>query len=503
MAAACGVQITDFRHLVGRGPTFGSSRLSVVGGLALLVVVGLSSPNVWGQSGGDGSARQSPASDPYGRQPTPTSGQPLSEAQPVTRTAQSGAWPPPAGVPVGSGWADPAAPMGGGGMVPDFQPWQFTPGDPLQVQPPAGQGRYQPRVRDVPMNVYVEEAQTGRFMLGGSVNTDLGVAGNVMLEERNFDLFRFPRSFGDLFDGAFRGGGQNFRLELMPGNLVQRYTATWTQPNLFGYSPWNLSVGGFYFNRFYRDWTEDRLGGRVALGYNVTPDLSLSTEIRGENVDIRRPRIIGVPALDSVLGDSELYTGRVRLAHNTRDSPFMPTEGHFLELVYDQVFGTFDYPRGLINYSKYFLVRERPDGTGRHTLTSAWRFGFSGKETPIFENFYAGGFTTLRGFRFRGAGPVDGGVQVGGRFMFLGSLEYQFPLTADDMLKMVTFVDYGTIEREIELNSRNFRVAPGIGLRVFVPALGPGPLAFDFAYPVNKAPGDESQVFSFSVGITR
>jgi outer membrane protein insertion porin family len=87
--------------------------------------------------------------------------------------------------------------------------------------------------------------------------------------------------------------------------------------------------------------------------------------------------------------------------------------------------------------------------------------------------------------------------------MFLGSLEYQFPLTADDMLKMVTFVDYGTIEREIELNSRNFRVAPGIGLRVFVPALGPGPLAFDFAYPVNKAPGDESQVFSFSVGITR
>jgi hypothetical protein len=128
-------------------------------------------------------------------------------------------------------------------MVPDFQPWQFTPGDPLQVQPPAGQGRYQPRVRDVPMNVYVEEAQTGRFMLGGSVNTDLGVAGNVMLEERNFDLFRFPRSFGDLFDGAFRGGGQNFRLELMP---------TRPPPKTMRLKPLEISLGKVRLFSFLR-----------------------------------------------------------------------------------------------------------------------------------------------------------------------------------------------------------------------------------------------------------
>lgn len=51
---------------------------------------------------------------------------------------------------------------------------------------------YQPRVRDVPVDVYLQEGQTGRFMVGGSVNSDLGVMGNITIEERNFDLFRVP-----------------------------------------------------------------------------------------------------------------------------------------------------------------------------------------------------------------------------------------------------------------------------------------------------------------------
>jgi outer membrane protein insertion porin family len=174
-----------------------------------------------------------------------------------------------------------------------------------------------------------------------------------------------------------------------------------------------------------------------------------------------------------------------------------------LELIYDQVFGEFDFPRGQVNYSKYFLVRERADGTGRHTFTSAIRTGFAGTDQPLFENFFAGGFTTLRGFQFRGAGPVENGVQVGGRFQFLGTFEYMFPITADDMLRMVAFVDYGTVERNIEINWDEFRVAPGLGFRVAIPALGPAPLAFDFAVPVAYGANDERQVFQFSAGLTR
>jgi outer membrane protein insertion porin family len=169
-------------------------------------------------------------------------------------------------------------------------------------------------------------------------------------------------------------------------------------------------------------------------------------------------------------------------------------------LIYDQAFGDFDYPQGQVNYSRYFGLRQRADGQGRHVLASTWKFGFSGSQTPIFENFYAGGYSTMRGFRFRGASPKENDVQVGGRFMFLGSLEYLFPLTADEMLRGVAFVDYGTVEREITIKEENFRVAPGLGLRITVPALGPAPLALDFAYPIASADGDERQVFSFYMG---
>jgi len=179
-------------------------------------------------------------------------------------------------------------------MPPLNQPWAIDPSLGATGAPPFG---YDPRVRDTPIDVYVSEGQTGRVSFGGSVNSDLGLAGQLVIEERNFDLFRLPGRPSDMFNGAFRGAGQNFRLELMPGNQVQRYTMNWTEPNLFGYSPFSLSVGGFYFTRFYRDWSEQRLGGRVALGYDITPDLSVSTELRGEDVKMFNPRVRGVEDL--------------------------------------------------------------------------------------------------------------------------------------------------------------------------------------------------------------
>jgi outer membrane protein insertion porin family len=85
----------------------------------------------------------------------------------------------------------------------------------------------------------------------------------------------------------------------------------------------------------------------------------------------------------------------------------------------------------------------------------------------------------------------------------LTSAQYMFPVTADDMLRLVLFCDAGTVEEDYTLRDENFRVSLGFGLRVLVPAMGPAPLAFDFAWPVAKAPGDVTEVFSFFIGIGR
>lgn len=366
-----------------------------------------------------------------------------------------------------------------------------------------------PAPPSVDLDVILEEARTGRFMFGMGVNSNLGVTGQIVIDERNFDWRRTPTSWDEIINGtAWRGAGQGFRLEAMPGSRVQRYLASFTEPYLYlpGHSdPFVLSLSGFYFDRRYFDWDERRIGGRISVGTRVTHNLSLTTALGLQNVNVHDPRVAGlVPELDSVLGDSSLFSGRFTITHDTRDRPFLASEGHLVELSYEQVFGTFDYPRGDLDYRKYFLVRERPDGSGRHTLSYSFRLGITGSQTPIFENYFAGGNSSLRGFEFRGASPVAAaGVITGGEFMFLGSVEYQFPLTADDMMRGVFFVDYGTVEDKIEINSDNYRVAPGFGLRVAIPALGPAPLALDFAFPVAHASTDTIQNFSFFMGFGR
>jgi outer membrane protein insertion porin family len=65
--------------------------------------------------------------------------------------------------------------------------------------------------------ITVQEAQQGGSLLFGvGVNTDSGITGSIILNERNFDIQRPPVSFDDLFSGsAFRGAGQELRIEFV------------------------------------------------------------------------------------------------------------------------------------------------------------------------------------------------------------------------------------------------------------------------------------------------
>ena len=187
----------------------------------------------------------------------------------------------------------------------------------------------------------------------------------------------------------------------------------------------------------------------------------------------------------------------------------MPTEGHFIQLSLAEALGSFQYPHAEIDMRKYFTLYQRPDGSGRQVLSLAARAGFTGDNTPIYERIYYGGFSSIRGFAFRGVSPQEIGpgtgqeINVGGDFGMLASAEYLFPITADDMLRGVVFCDTGTVEPTVNQWHDKYRVAPGFGLRILVPAMGPAPIALDFAFPVAWNPGDTHEMFSFNVGFLR
>ena len=357
------------------------------------------------------------------------------------------------------------------------------------------------------LDVDAEETQTGRLMIGAGVNSNAGLVGNIVVDEQNFDILRLPRSWDDIKNGvAFRGAGQRFRLEAAPGTELQRYMATFQEPYLFD-TRIGLSLSASYYTRYFFDWAEARTGGRVGLGYQFqfAPDLSVNAGFRGESVDVFSPRVLA-PDIVNMLGTNGVYGFSAGVVHDTRDSPFLPTQGHLATFEFEQVIGTFSYPRGIMEGRQYFLLNERPDGSGRHVLSVGSVVGMSGPDTPAYDNFFAGGYNTIRGFVFRGASPRQAGPTgqlaiVGGPFQWLNTIEYLFPITADDTLRGVVFTDFGTVESNVSIN--NMRVAPGFGLRITLPAMGPAPIALDFAVPVAKAPFDSEQLFSFFVGFAR
>ncbi len=383
---------------------------------------------------------------------------------------------------------------------------QPVPYDPLQTNSPQGDP-FGDALRNpatpgfVDVDIDVTEARTGRLMFGVGVNSDAGVVGSIVLQEDNFDICRPPTSWADIVNGtAWRGRGQSFRLELVPGTEVSRYMATWQNPYFLN-TDFSLGLSGFYYNRYFDDWTEDRLGGRISVGRLLSRYWSAGIAMRLENVHLRDIRAGAPPILTDSKGDNFLSTLQYTLTYDTRDSAFLPTEGHMVELSYEQAFGEFDYPRVGIEGSQFFTVWQRPDGYGKHILQFRGQAAWTGEDTPIFERLYAGGYSSFRGFAFRGVSPIQAGTAVGGEFMVLGSAEYMIPITADDNIRAVVFSDFGTVDEDVTLDA--FRVTAGFGFRLAIPAMGPAPIALDFAFPILSEPFDDERIFSFYVGFTR
>jgi outer membrane protein assembly complex protein YaeT len=350
--------------------------------------------------------------------------------------------------------------------------------------------------------VSVEEDNTGSLLFGIGVNSDTGLTGSIVLNERNFDLFRPPTSIDDFLNGtAFRGAGQEFRIEAVPGTQLQRYVVSFREPFLFD-SPFSLTTSGYYYQRYFNEYNEDRIGARVTIGRKLDQYWSVLGTVRAEQVTVYNVPPFAPIDYQSVKGDNALFGFRAGVTRDSRDSFLRPTEGSLLDVSFEQVTGSQSYPLVNVDFSKYFTTYQRADGSGRHVLALHSQVGWAGNSTPVFERYFAGGFRSMRGFAFRGVGPDVNGFKVGGDFMVLNSAEYQIPVMANDKVYLVGFVDSGTVSPRLD-DLQTYRVSAGFGVRFVVPMLGPVPIALDLGFPIVKANGDQQQVFNFWMGFTR
>jgi outer membrane protein insertion porin family len=361
-----------------------------------------------------------------------------------------------------------------------------------------------PGYRDI--LVRVEETNTGRIGFGAAVNSDSGLVGAITLDQRNFDIADTPDSLGEFLSGrSFRGAGQSFNLALQPGDRVSTYSVSLAEPRLFE-SPYSASGSAYFRTREFDDYDEERLGGRLRLGRSFGTRWSGFASARLEQIDVSSIEPFSTVDLFAVEGESSISSLGLGMTRSTVDSRFRPTAGTRLELSVEQVGllgGDYDFTKFSAEHAIFIKIDE--DYLGRPTVLSFdTRLGYipQSDESPIFERFHLGG-RTFRGFDFRGIGPVGvrndtgqlGNDQVGGDFSFFFGAQVERPVWRD-IVGVAFFVDSGTVAEEFSFDK--YRVTAGVGLRLYVPAFGQTPLAFDFAIPVTKQDSDDTQIFSFA-----
>ncbi|QDU32173.1 Outer membrane protein assembly factor BamA precursor [Poriferisphaera corsica] len=361
--------------------------------------------------------------------------------------------------------------------------------------------------------VEVKEGETGSFGFGAGISSNNGVLGQVNLTQRNFDITDIPDSMGEFLSGrAFRGAGQYFSLNLQPGNETSEYSVDFREPYFFE-TDYFFNINGRFFTREREDWNEQRLGGTIGIGQRFGDVWSGQVTARAEQVQITDISAGSPVDVFDVEGENFIDTLGFTLSRSTTDSYIFPSRGSSFNLTFDQ-FGTFggdfNFTRVRARFSTYFTLDE--DFLGRKSVLSfRTDIGniFGGEDiAPTFERFYAGGFRSFRGFRFRGVGPrgrrraVDGGGMtndpVGGNFIWLVSAQYQVPVW-DKFLSAVVFTDQGTVQQTAGIDQ--WRASVGAGIRFSVPFLSQAPFAVDFGIPLLKQDGDETQLVAFDIAI--
>ena len=205
-------------------------------------------------------------------------------------------------------------------------------------------------------------------------------------------------------------GGKGNDVVTLGSNNIFLY-ASFGEPYLFNTDiSWDIS--GVYYERFYDEWYENRLGGQTSLGYRFHKDLVGYMTFRAYNVRLYHPITPTPPELEDALGSNALYGIGAKLVYDKRDSPYMATEGWYLSGEFEQVFGSYTYPRASFNVKKFIPLYERPDGSGRHVLSLKTSIDWTDSDTPIYEHYFTGGYSTIRGFRYRKATRRDEGVPV-------------------------------------------------------------------------------------------
>jgi len=332
------------------------------------------------------------------------------------------------------------------------------------------------------IDIEVVERPTGLFSVGAGFSSLDRLFGTVDISQRN--LF---------------GRGQELFLRLRVGSRSQLANLGFTEPYLFDMP---LSAGFDIYNstRLFNEFSRKAVGGDLRASYPFTEFIRGFGTYKLERVKVFDVRESASRTLLEAEGSSITSSVTFAGVRDSRDNVFEPSRGsrHALTLETAGLGGDNRFYK-LIGESAWFFPLPLFGWVLGVRGEAGVADGFSGKDLPLFERFFLGGPTTLRGQRTRSVSPRDEtGARIGGDKELLFNVELLVPLIP--RLRAALFFDagnaYGFGE---EFDPTDLRMAAGIGFRWFSPL---GPIRVDYGLNLDREPGEKSAQFHFAIGST-
>ncbi len=396
----------------------------------------------------------------------------------------------------------------------------------------------------------------------------------------NFTVEEQPSGSSTIAAGYSQSGGVTFQFDVSQNNFMgtgnrvnaafsrsetrEVYSLGMTDP-YFTVNGVSQSINGYYRKTKYDDknisnYVLDSYGASLSYGYPIDENQRLSAGINIDNTTVRGGRYMGISNVKQIMEDGGVadfnnaasfendyttYNAILGWSYSSLDRPVFPTSGmsHNVDLTLGCGDKTFQKVVYQGNIYRPFIKDS--------VLRGYTRLGY-GNNLPFYENFYAGGYGSVRGYDASSLGPRSQGYEylanglrtvrgeiVGGNALatFGAELILPLPFKGDwvDQVRPVIFVEGGQVfdttgmkdevvdigsinpdvltkvnretqqpiindsNRYINLinDDRDLRFSAGVGATWYTPI---GPLSISYAKPINSKDTDETDKVQFQIG---
>ena len=356
---------------------------------------------------------------------------------------------------------------------------------------------------------------------------------------------------GSISQNNFLGTGNKVSLGLTRSEYQSAYNFGFVVPY------WTVDGVSLGYNAFFREtdydeldtdvssYSIDSLGVGATIGYPISETSRLTYGLTAQQDEID-PGYYTVEQIQDFLEnegtDFTNLKASIGWSESTLNKGVLATRGASQSLVLQATVPGSDLSFYKLDYRAQMFKPLTQATTLRFHTALGYGDGYGSTESlPFYENYYAGGFGSIRGFRDNSLGPrstpsvardangnemASGGPGVDGRYtdpdqdplpfggnvLIQGGAELLFPLPFvkdQSSLRTALFWDVGNVFQTncdgyaagecADIGISDLASSVGVGLTWIT---GFGPLSFSLAAPIKKPDNADTQIFQFSLGQT-